>query len=146
MSRNQKTRMENKVEETKVETKIDANADDYGPDWEPSDDEFDEFEEEIDDEEIDKKPKKKWLTKANLKKAGKAVLYGAALVAVYSLGKAVEKNRCGDYYEDDYDAIEADPEPECIEMHVDVEPAENENHVKQETDSETEIGEHSENE
>ncbi len=145
MSRNQKTRMENKVEE---EAKKTQTVDEEGNELEmEADDEFDEVEDEyFDDEEIDEKPKKKWLTKANLKKAGKAVLYGAALVAVYSLGKAVEKNRCRDYYEDDYDAIEAEPEPERIEMHVDVEPAENENPVEQEADSETEIGEHSENE
>lgn len=143
MSRNQKTRMENKVEEeAKKVQAVDAEGNEY-----VEADEFDDVEEEIyDDEEFDEKPKKKWLTKANLKKAGKAVLYGAALVVVYSLGKAVEKNHCRDYYEDDYDAIEADPEPERIEMRVDVEPAETENPVEQETDSETEIGEHSENE
>lgn len=143
MSRNQKTRMENKVEEeAKKVQAVDADGNEYADD--EFDEEFDDFEEEFEDEEKPK-TKKKWLTKANLKKAGKAVLYGAALVAVYSLGKTVEKNRYKDFDEDDYDAIEADPEPARIEMRVDVKPAD-ENPVKQETDSETEIGEHNENE
>lgn len=145
MSRNQKTKMENKVEEeAKKVQAVDADGNEYEYADDEFDEEFDDFEEKFEDEEKPK-TKKKWLTKANLKKAGKAVLYGAALVAVYSLGKAVEKNRYKDFDEDDYDAIEADPEPARIEMRVDVKPAD-ENPVKQETDSETEIGEHNENE
>lgn len=145
MSRNQRTKMENKVEEeAKKVQAVDAEGNEYVETDDEFDEDLDDFEEEFEDEEKPK-TKKKWLTKANLKKAGKAVLYGAALVAVYSLGKAVEKNRYRDFDEDDYDAIEANPEPARIETSVNIEPAD-ENPVEQETDSETEIGEHSENE
>ena len=153
---NQKTNKKQVVEETKQEEKVveikennttnidDINCDDYedGDDC-PCKEECYKTSEETEPK------KKKWFTKENLKKAGKAVLYGAALVTVYSLGKAVERSKTyHDDFDDDYAISElstADVEPMSIEDKDRYElPVQNEP-VAEETSEPEQIEEHIEN-
>ena len=156
---NQKQTKRQVVEETKKEEKVvvDNTENDTAEDFENFDcngtscDDC-SYKEKCDEmlEEAEEPKKKKWFSKENLKKAGKAVLYGAALVTVYSLGKAVERSKYNhDDFDDDYCIPELstdDVEPMQIEEKHHYEfPVQNKP-VTEETSEPEQISEHIESE
>lgn len=152
---NQKQTKKQVVEETKKEEKVvvdntenDTAEDSFNCDGMECDDcpRKDECDELFEEEEP---KKKKWFTKANLKKAGKAILYGAALVTVYSLGKAVERSKYDrDDFDDDYipELSTDDTEPIQIEEEHHYELPVQNGPVAEENSEPEQISEHIENE